>query len=163
MTNPSLGERLTRRADELRQLRLEAPIRRIEALPAPEPTNLAELSVNPRLRHVVLSDEAALWPLQVLALPQVPKFERLEPLTIEILERINEGAKDAPSGLRKTAAQTARDRLQVAYLFLRWPQNRELTEQALMRASNERPSPDSIPLPSAKELFFRCLGKLFNG
>jgi hypothetical protein len=109
-----------------------------------------------------LSDDAALWPLRVLALPKVPEFDKLEAQTLVLLDRINAGAENAPDGPRKEAAQTARDRLRLAYLFLRWPQNRELAAEALARFSGERPSFETIPLPSVKESLFGLLGAVLK-
>lgn len=152
------GQRFSSQHQELRQLRLESPIRRIDSLPRPPVPQLSELSVNPRLRDVVISDEGAVWSLRVLALPAVPPFEKLESQTLAILARINEGAKNAPPGDRQKAAQTARDRLRAAYLFLRWPQNRELAAEALKRFSGERPQHEHIPSPSFKERLYGIVG-----
>jgi len=100
---------------------------RIAKLPALPEGSLEELARNPRLSDHLLEDDEAAWPLRVLALKQPLAHAELAARADTLTERI----KNEASG---SEAEDAFKKIKAAYMFLRWPQNRDRIENVLQNS-----------------------------
>lgn len=100
---------------------------RIAKLPALPEGSLEELARNPRLSDHLLEDDEAAWPLRVLALKQPLDHAELAARADTLTERI----KNEASG---SEAEDAFKKIKAAYMFLRWPQNRDRIENVLQNS-----------------------------
>lgn len=100
---------------------------RIAKLPALPEGSLEELARNPRLSDHLLEDDEAAWPLRVLALKQPLAHAELAARADTLSERI----KNEASG---SEAEDALKKIKAAYMFLRWPQNRDRIENVLQNS-----------------------------
>jgi hypothetical protein len=131
MIEQGLHSWLTSLKNERLRLESDEPIRRIEKVgPIPEGA-LVALSENPRLDDVQPSVEDITWPLHVLLLPKIDRFKDVEDRVGFILDQIDASASKAQHGDEDLGVSQAYDRVMQAYLFLRWPQNRERVSAAL--------------------------------
>ena len=158
-----LSNCIARMERERFQLHLEAPFHRIQRLGGGPTENLKSLSHNPRSCGIQLTDEEMVWPLEVLSLPSVGCYEEVEQRIDTLLSIMDQCRTDHRRGVAGPALNEARDKVEAAYTFLRWPQNRERIAAALEIAPHLAPKseePTHMPAPSMTEWLLKKLHRV---
>ncbi len=129
---------LEKRREVTRTDSLTGNVQRLAKLPPVPSGTFASLSRNPRQIDATIPAAHAAWSLEVLSLPGVESFERVHARATDILEKIQQANDERI--IDQQIASNARTKVEAAYQFLQWPQNRKRVAELLMKHPQLNPS-----------------------